>query len=93
MAITQKAHAKSAVKHLVRQLAAISNPQKGYQTVAEVDSEISSLLLQGYRIVNTHYLKSQVDPENGIEYIGILYVLQLNQSDIERMMRVEPEKE
>ena len=85
MSITQKANVKSTVRHLVRQLASVSNPQMGYQTVGEVDAELSSLMLQGYRIVNTHYLGSQRDANNSVEYLGVMYILQLEQSEIEKM--------
>jgi len=95
MAITQmhKANVKSAVKHMVRQIARISNPQRGYQTVDEVDAELSSLLLQGYRIMNTHSLGSQRDTEANIEYFGVMYILVLEQSEIEKLKAANKERE
>lgn len=77
-----------AVKHVIRQLSAINPPigsGMGYATPDKVDAEIGNMLLQGYRIVNTHFLGKQIDPSNGAEYFGILYVMQLEQSEIERM--------
>ena len=96
MAITQKAHMKSSVKHLIRQIARISGA-KGYQSTDEVDADLSSLLLQGYRILNTHFLGAQTDHESNVEYFGVMYILVLEQSEIERMKKIYsvelPEKE
>jgi hypothetical protein len=85
MTITQKSNVKATVKHLMRQIARVSNPQIGYQSVSEVDNDLSSLLLQGYRIIGTHYLGKQMDTILNVEFFGILYILQLEQSEIEKM--------
>lgn len=87
MSMVSKSSVKPAVKHMVRQLARISNPAKGYITAEQADSEIGSWLLQGYRLVNTHYLGSQRDNELGLEYLGVMYIFQLEQSEIERMRK------
>lgn len=87
MAITQRSILRSAVKHVVRQIAVVSNPMKGYKSVEEVDADLGSLILQGYRIVNTHFLRAQTDPENGIEFFGIMYILQLEPSEVELLKK------
>lgn len=77
-----------AVKHVIRQLSAVNPPPgsgMGYATPDKVDAEVGNMLLQGYRIVSTHYLGKQTDPSNGAEYFGVMYILQLEQSEIERM--------
>ena len=85
MAINQKAHSVlSPIRHVMRQLGAVSSPL-GYKTGLELDADISSLVLQGYKVINTHYLGMQTDLSNGQPYYGILYILVLEQSEVERM--------
>lgn len=92
MSMISKNNPRPAVKHVVRQLAPISSP-KGYRTVEEVDRDISSLVVQGYRLISTHFLGAQRDPENGVEYYGVLYVLQLEAGEIEKLKRAVPAEE
>jgi hypothetical protein len=80
-----KFYARSPIRHMLRQIAAVTNPQMGYRSVEDVDSEISSMLLQGYRLFATHYLGAQKDPSANMEYFGVLYIFQLEQSELERM--------
>jgi hypothetical protein len=74
---------------MIRQIAAKSaskvNPSMAYQTAEEIDSETGSMLLQGYRLVSTHYLGAQKDVSTGLEYFGVMYIFQLEQSEVERM--------
>ena len=85
MAMVQKANQRPLVKHVIRQLAAIDGSgSMPYRSPDVVDSDLSSLVLQGYRVVNTHYLGTQTDPTNSVPYYGILYILALEQSEVER---------
>lgn len=75
---------RSPIKHLMRQMATYTHPTLGYQSGPDLDYDIGSLLLQGYRLVDTHYLGMQKD-DAGTPYYGILYILQLEPSAIEKM--------
>lgn len=87
MSMISRSNVRPAVLHKVRQLSNVSNPETGWQSAADLDAEIGSLLLQGYRLVSTHYLSTQTDQRYNATYVGILYILQLEQSEIERMRK------
>lgn len=84
-----KSFLRTPIRHMVRQIAAVTNAAKGYKSVEDVDSEIGSMILQGYRLVNTHFLRAQTDAETGLEYFGVMYILQLDQSEIEKLKKSE----
>lgn len=87
MSMIKNNNVRPAILHKIRQLARTSNPEIGYQAVGEVDMEMGSLLLQGYRLVSTHYLGTQHDERMNENYTGILYVFQLEQSEIEKLRK------
>ena len=89
MSMVQNQKPKPIVRHLVRQISSISNPAMGYRTVEEVNEDIGSVVAQGYRLVNTHYLGAQRDQERNVEYMGVLYILVLEQGEIEKVRRSE----
>lgn len=93
MSMLTRSSVKPAILHKVRQLAPVSDPA-GYQSAADLDIEMGSLLLQGYRLMSTHFLGKQKDESRNIEFFGILYIFQLEQSEIEKMRKetVTPEK-
>lgn len=93
MSMLTRSSVKPAILHKVRQLAAVSDPA-GYQAPADLDVEMGSLLLQGYRLHSTHFLGKQMDQSRNIEFFGILYIFHLEQSEIEKMRKetVIPEK-
>ena len=90
MALTSQSRVRPVVKHLTRYIAAINNPALGYQTAEEVDADISSMVLQGYRLFATHYLGAQVDKTMNKEYFGLLYVLVLEPGEVERLKKEKP---
>ena len=85
MSIAQKSHVKSAVLHKVRWLASVHDDAAGHQTVEEVDSEVGSLVLQGYRLVNTHYIGSRKDATSSKEAFGVMYIFVLDTTELERL--------
>jgi len=95
MSMLTKSSVRPAILHKIRQIAGVSRPEYGYQAVSEVDAEMGSLVLQGYRLVSTHFLGTQTDHEANIQYTGILYIFQLEPGEIEKLkkeMAIAPDR-
>jgi hypothetical protein len=60
-----------------------------YVSAEDLNTELSSLVAAGYKIVNTHFLGVQTDQARHIEYYGILYILQLGSTEIETLKKSE----
>jgi hypothetical protein len=84
---------KPLVRHLVRWIAATSDPEAGHSTISEVDTQVGSLILQGYKLFDTHYLSSKINSVNGHEAYGVMYILVLEAGEIEKIRKGAFEKE
>jgi hypothetical protein len=84
---------KLLVRHMVRWIATVSDPEAGHKTVTEVDMEVGSLVLQGYKLFDTHYLSVKTNPATGREAYGVMYIFVLETGEVEKIRKGMYEKE